>query len=756
MSSRHATRTWLVALAIAGTLIAPEARAGEPRLDEVAAARGIAAGELGSGVRVKVPAGSRLRATTAERRSLTLHGLPLRGAFETIWQVDGEAKVVAARYPSRDAAHTPAQVQIDLPTARARAGVDASTDGELVYALLAGQPVLAWELVTSLSITRAAVSRERVWVSAIDGRVLERVELVDADRLADVYAINPVQTPHPSTVTLGDLDPDPQPWTEGGVVPEPGYLTGNRVRVFNCIDAEDGPFAPWRKDGECWPTQRTRADENGDYFVPVPDVSVLADNKDPTDLYAELSMYYHAEQFFAYMAELGVDEFPCELSNMVANFHWLEPAPNYPELEFGPLNNAYYSGTCDIEKGPTMLFGQGSEIDFAFDGDVVYHELGHGIVQQLTPEGLRSYAMRADGVLSDATGINEAIADYHTLMLTDDPGMGNYAGFYWSDLGRAWIRYADNEYSCPRDMVGQPHYDSEPLTAALWSTRRRVGGAKLDPVVLASLPMLASDATHEDMSAALLMVAGAERDAGIWTDFELAELERALAARGLIDCERIIDNPIDLDDTKTLYLRNEGNYVSPFWPGPVQFRQRIPAGSDNLLISFEVSTKGNSSGQPVRHDVYPLLLVKRSSVSADAPLTFAYEMAALGHHDGEDGDINQTWEVSGDWDEIVESTVLGESRRQFLLRGLTPGEVVHVSFANTDSEIVVMSELAFASVPSDALDNGSPDSPFGDDDPAQAEAEGGCVCTSEPGRDNLGGAAALLLLALVRRRSSRP
>src|SRR5690606_29349148 len=157
-----------------------------------------------------------------------------------------------------------------------------------------------------------------------------------------------------------------------------------------------------------------------------------------------------------------------------------------------------------------------------------------------------------DGVLTDARGINESIADYHTLMLTDQPEMGDYVGFYWADLGRPWIRFADNEAQCPRDMAGQPHNDGAPLTAALWSARKRVGGDKLDPVVLASLALLPGDATLEDMSAALLEVAAAERDAGVWTDDDIEQLERALATRNLLDCERVIDNPASLDEPRFL------------------------------------------------------------------------------------------------------------------------------------------------------------------------------------------------------------
>ncbi|PRP99634.1 MYXO-CTERM sorting domain-containing protein [Enhygromyxa salina] len=766
MAARRAAG-WALVLA-AGLVVAPRAHAGEPRLDELAAARGIDAGELAVARRVVVPAGSGPRQASAERRELELHGIPIRGAYETAWtSSDGSAQVVASRYPGVDAQLRPDQRRFELAEARRavvpllrpdqlqRIGSVDQLTGELVYVLLFDVPVLAWEFTTPLS-QRPTPSRSQVWVSAGTGRVLDVIELVDLDNQAQVYAINPQHTPDPSTVTLTNIDLDQQSWVEDTLL-DGTYLTGTRVRVFNCIDEEDGPYAPWRSDDECFPTQQISADAQGDFFVSLPNITLLADNRDPTDLYAELSMYWHAEKFFGFMDTLGVEGFPCELSNMVANFHWLSPSPGYPEVDYGPFNNAYYSGSCELESGPTMLFGQGSEIDFAYDGDVVYHELGHGIVQHLTPAGLRQHRSRADGVLRDARALNESIADYHTLMLTDRPELGDYAGFYWSSLGRAWIRDADNDAQCPRDMAGQEHNDSAPFTAALWAARRRVG-AKLDPVVIASLPLLPGDASIEEAAAALLMIAASERDAGAWTSGDYEQLERALAARNLIDCERVVDDPASVDDPFFLYLRNNGKFVSPFWPGPVQYRQVVPEGSDNLLISFEVSEEGNSAGQPVRNDVEVRVLVKRSSVSEDGSIQFEYELAALGHADEENGDIDETWEVTGDWDESYTPTTLGEARRQVLIRGLEAGEAVHVSFVNLDLSTVVVRELQFANVPTEELDGGSPGAGR---DPEILEEEGGCACASAgPGGSDDGPgqglvAGMLVLLALGRHRSRR-
>src|SRR5690349_3536737 len=184
-----------IALALGGGV----AQAGEPRLDRLAAERGIEAGALELGATVDVPGA---RNTKAERRGLTLHGIPVRGAFETSWRAgDGPARVVASRYPGADADLRPEHARIDRDAAREtfmtrlRPGQRdraAHLDGELVYLLLADQPVLAWEFTAPLDLGAPdrRPSRERVWVSAASGQILDAVEQIDFENQAEVYAVN--------------------------------------------------------------------------------------------------------------------------------------------------------------------------------------------------------------------------------------------------------------------------------------------------------------------------------------------------------------------------------------------------------------------------------------------------------------------------------------------------------------------------------------------------------------------------------------
>jgi hypothetical protein len=139
------------------------------------------------------------------------------------------------------------------------------------------------------------------------------------------------------------------------------------------------------------------SDENGDFYVPLPDILKPEDNADGDDLYAEVSMYFHAERFVDQMKREGVDKFKCDVSTMLANYRTPTLSPSYPDLPYTPLNNAYWTNTCEPTKGVTMIFGQGHEVDFGYDGEVVYHELGHGMVSLLTPDGLGAARSRRTG-----------------------------------------------------------------------------------------------------------------------------------------------------------------------------------------------------------------------------------------------------------------------------------------------------------------------------------------------------------------------
>ena len=99
---------------------------------------------------------------------------------------------------------------------------------------------------------------------------------------------------------------------------------------------------------------------------------------------------------------------------------------------FGGFDNAFFMGGgsfTDIlgyDDGG-LFMGQGSNGDFAYDGDVLYHELGHAIVAQVG--ALQSgNLLDSTGVNSSPGALNEGYADYFSSAITGDPVVGGYIG----------------------------------------------------------------------------------------------------------------------------------------------------------------------------------------------------------------------------------------------------------------------------------------------------------------------------------------
>lgn len=688
---REASRRW--SAAVAGLVAAiggwPAVAAGAP--EALRAGLTVAADE---------PAPLTWRAGQLRQRSFHLHGIPLRRAHATVLAAADGERVLAEALPDEPPQLLPTQARIgpDAALATARAHVEALAGapapagmepGPLVYLTILGVPVLAYEIEMPLSLAGPEPSKKTVWVSAGSGIVLDEWEHVRSSQ-ARVFLTNPAKTPVPIEVTLSGVH------ANGPGVP----LIGERVQSYNCALEEPDEVPGWWDEGKCYPVHRALSNEDGDFVVPLPNIILPEDNADGDDLYAELSMYWNAERFLDRMKALGVPKFKCDLSTMLANYRTSALSPSYPDLPYTPLNNAYWTNTCKPESGATMIFGQGGAVDFGYDGDVVYHELGHGMVSLLTPEGLGARTNRSDANLVDAGGINEAVADYFSVMLTDDPELGDYVARFWPGYG-ASIRTAENQRTCPDDTVGQVHNDGEPFMAALWATRKRVGADKLDTMVIEMLTRLPIDSDLETASWTLLELAEEGHDDGVWSQEDLDHMIRAFDTRGLYDCRRVITDPERVAGGRTMYLRGKTAAVTPFFPGPMQLRHEVPEGSDNVIVRFRM---GGGSGIP-GNEAGALVLLKR----ADEPLEFKYTLTAIDKSaDGASkGSIRDVIKVDGDWDLALPASVPEEGDNQLVLRGFRPGEVVHVTLVNVTTAEAAASGVAVVSLPTEFLDEGS-------------------------------------------------
>lgn len=396
------------------------------------------------------------------------------------------------------------------------------------------------------------------------------------------FRINPVLTPTAETFELIDFDP----------ATRDGVLGGERIAVFNCVQPEGNAL--------CGYEGITPSDASGDFLHPAPDITVDADNVQLEDAFAAQSVYHHADLFLAYLDGLGVPQIGCLEQDMpvvlVSNYKAYLPD------EVVLIGNASYVGDC----GLLAAFGQGPQADYGYDGDVVYHELAHGVVEVMMDGGLLARRHdRPEAVLRDAGALNEGTADFFAAVYTGNPTQAEYVALRTGKPART----ADNALSCPHAITGEVHADGELWSGALWDAYTEVGDP-LVPVLLDAISLLPEDATFEEASAALVGVAAEELDQDA-----AAAVETAVADRGLLDCPRII--PWDeVQRGIWLFPRGQGGKFRPLQPAPAQLAVALPADAAGFWLRFESEVRVTPGFSP--------LTELHALVSFGEPVAFEY------------------------------------------------------------------------------------------------------------------------------------
>ena len=215
---------------------------------------------------------------------------------------------------------------------------------------------------------------------------------------------------------------------------------------------------------------------------------------------------------------------------------------------------------------------------------------------------------RSDAVVTDAGAINESIADFVAAVVTGDSGHGEYVRAY--DGG--FMRDADNARRCPEDLLGQIHYDSEPLTGALWQAHAELGDDLVEPVIDA-VAILDQDASYEDASAVMLELTEAAMGPAA-----RATLSDALEDHNLIDCERVAAIDDVRGPLRLLSRYGAGGYYDPMRPGAMQLRVDVPEDAGVMTVTYSVAVIPEPGWDPVG-DVHVL-------VQAGEPVSFSYEV----------------------------------------------------------------------------------------------------------------------------------
>lgn len=420
------------------------------------------------------------------------------------------------------------------------------------------------------------------WLFVMDrsGAVREGVSRVRSAR-ARAFARNPALDPLTELFDLPNIE-DPATRLQGAV-----------FDVRNCV--------PPKGAGVCILAE-VAPNDSGDFDFPAPDVTVASDNTQTQDLFAAASVYVHADKFRSRALALGFGESLCTQSGqptvLVANYRGFSATGDIW------VSNAAYTGDCEL----AAVFGQGARVDWGYDGDVIYHELTHGLIEAGLGAGrvLGIARPRPDAVVNDAGALGEGIADFMAAVVAGDPDHAEYVAEYGDGQGRS----VANELRCPEDLRGEIHHDGQIFSGALWDAYLELGEPLVEALP-AAIAMLSEDATFEDGVRNVEQVLQAQLGSDAAAVFGAAAAEH-----GIVECPRVVDIA-DLETLRLLSRSAPGGSYDPMRPPSAQVRVDVPAGVSQMRVEFRIDVETSPGWDPSANvDVL---------VRAGAATVFTYE-----------------------------------------------------------------------------------------------------------------------------------
>lgn len=628
-------------------------------------------------------------------------------------------------------------------------------DAHLVVWAARGGARLAWVVLPE---THGLPTAPRIVVDAIDGSILEARDLVRFAK-AQVYRSNPIKSPATELLELAV--------TPAEATGERTTLTSKVLQAVNCIDrktVKPVDFFGFKQNMRvCDLEQTASANEAGDFVTTPTDLPGSVDAT--SDAFSEVSIYFHAAKAYAYFRGLQgdpeaiiADDQPLRL---VAN---LQLPPGVGSGSFSsagdttkplePFSNAFFSpaagGLGDIfaqlygYKGGALWFGQGPQRDYAYDGDVVYHELGHAVVDHTLKLG--AWTTDAYGVIDAPGAMNEGLADYFSSAITGDPDVGEYAS---KDLApdQSVIRTLANGDTCPTALVGEVHYDSTVFSGGLWEARAALASesdrTKLDAALFKAMRTNPGrgDLGFQDATRLFL--------ATLATDFPAGRdaLEKAMTARGVLVAAASGDAPctarvLSFDGKPIRSAQPRLGFAAPagasigmagIAPGILQVKAKLPAYTTQVTFTFTAkSSEGGGGFGGASEPFGPIVLAKFG-----APIRWA----ASGRGLADDASAKKN---------LTQSS--GTLSATFEVPASDAETAVYFQIANQGD-----SDGSYDAIEITSVGDAPPEAPPADENAPTLTLtnDGGCATVPGTPPGGLAAAAAMTALAVIRRRRLR-
>lgn len=542
----------------------------------------------------------------------THRGLPVIGRGAAVRLSESGAPILTAIDLEEDLPSTLPSLSAGAAAsiaARGSTGNVTAKDAHLVvWPHAAGGSVLAYAVLPQ--IPAGIPMSPRIIVDAQTGKVIERRDMVRFAK-AKVHRFNPQTNP---TTELLDL----------AITPTGDKLTSPFLLSLNCVDRKsvrDLSVSGFKaKVHTCDVEQLATANAEGDFLYSPSDVAGAMASR--SDEYSEVSMYYHTAKAYAFFRGLQgspdaqvVNDKPLRVvANLqipagIASGDLLKAAD--PETPLEPFSNAFFSpaggglGAIFQQlygfKDGGLWFGQGPQRDYAYDGDVVYHEFGHAVVDATLK--LEAWHIDARGVIDSPGAMNEALADYFSSAITGDPDVGEYAS---KDISQnsGVIRTLANQDKCPSAVIGQVHFDSTLFSGALWDARKASGdGTKFDTAIYKAMRTNPGrgDLGYDDLGKLFLATLGTDFPAGA------SALDASFKSRGILpSCERVLE--AKEGGVKAIDFRI-GGYGAPglqsvpdageLVPGLIQVHAKVAATDGKLVVSFKAPKASSAPASPL-------------------------------------------------------------------------------------------------------------------------------------------------------------
>ncbi|MDH5724789.1 MAG: M36 family metallopeptidase, partial [Nitrospira sp.] len=197
-------------------------------------------------------------------------------------------------------------------------------------------------------------------------------------------------------------------------------------------------------------------------------------------------------------------------------YYYLDFAQRYIQsLGFTNVNNRQQSFSVDrykrdnsfyTPKSKDISYGLGG-VDDAEDADVILHEYGHAIQDDIVP---------GFGSAPEAAALGEGFADYWAGTVNEQkwpvsgprsPCLASWDASSYDSAIPPCLRRLDSTKLYPQSVVGEPHDDGEIWSAALWQIHNQLGAALADTAIVQHHFLLPANATFNVAANALVTAA---------------------------------------------------------------------------------------------------------------------------------------------------------------------------------------------------------------------------------------------------------